>query len=207
MLAFEPCAETSSHIPADAEPFDKYMYSLQQQPKSYIKQGPQTISKEIQRTASSLLLVDLDPDAISTISTASSSTLSKQDKPMISSSAPCPPRTLMRASKDFYPFATNFSDLPDLVTSQDHAEGTNQKSFFKKLDKLNEIAQSMVYDEEVQAHLMMRKQVTPFKGTLTHFNNQGVGSKGNSAKGLKLNLPMPDKLLKSKTGHRKEDSA
>lgn len=30
MLAFEPCAETNSYVPADAEPFDKYMYSLHQ---------------------------------------------------------------------------------------------------------------------------------------------------------------------------------
>ena len=108
----------------------------------------------------------------------------------------------MRASKDFYPFATNFSDLPDLVTDHDHAEGTNQKSFFKKLDKLNEIAQSMVYDEQIQVQIMMRKAIAPFKGPLKHFNGAGRGglrpsggSKPPGAKNLKLNLPVPDLLL------------
>ena len=73
----------------------------------------------------------------------------------------------MRASVDLYPYATNFCDLPDLATAGD--DGSNQKSFFKKLDKLSEIAQNQVYDENLQAQIMLGKNCNPFKEPLSTF--------------------------------------
>lgn len=76
---------------------------------------------------------------------------------------------VIRAAHDIYPFATNFCDLPDLVSSTDN-EGSNKKSFFTKLDKLSEIAQTMHYDEHAQFQHLKQKTVNVFSGDLSHLN-------------------------------------
>lgn len=77
---------------------------------------------------------------------------------------------VFRAQQDSYPFATNFCDLPDLASSSDK-KGANQKSFFTKLDKLNEIAQTMQYNEHIQFQQAKPKTVNVFTGLLSQFND------------------------------------
>lgn len=75
----------------DAEPFDRYMYSLKSESKNYISSGPQKIDMGVHRTTCSLLL--------------------------IAGGAGSSDATVIRANQDLYMHDTNFSCLPDLPTS------------------------------------------------------------------------------------------
>ena len=100
---FSENTSSKNNLYENAEPFDRYMYSLEsEESKNYISRGPQKIDMRVHRTACSLLLLSGDDGSSDT--------------------------TVMRANKDIYMHDTNFSCLPDLPTSDQ--DGMSKKSIF-----------------------------------------------------------------------------
>ena len=69
------------------EPFDRYMFVMKGEDKSFINKGPQVLVKENYRSKCTLMMVDEDDGSKAKV---------------------------LRADQDFYTHDTNFSNLPDL---------------------------------------------------------------------------------------------